>query len=79
MTLRIVDKINGHHIQKVITPKGKTLGYQVVREGDHDSSHVQRFARLSSAREAAQKPVQTCNFSDKSGDCLSDFPHQVTV
>lgn len=53
--IRQIDNINGHIVQKIITPKGKILGYQVVASGEHDASKVQRFAYLSTARLAALK------------------------
>lgn len=48
--LREVDRTEKHIVQKVITPKNQVIGYQVVEIGVHDSSRVQRFAKLSAAR-----------------------------
>ena len=52
--IRTVDKINGFIIQKVVNSKKRVLiGYQVMKEGEHDAAKILRFAHLSSARLAA--------------------------
>ncbi len=55
--IRVVDKRNGFIIQKVVTPKGKVIGWQTVPQGmvNGDASHVQVFATLQAAREAISK------------------------
>lgn len=47
-----VDRYNGFVIQKVVTPRGKCLGYQTKPEKGGDASLVKRFATLTQARNA---------------------------
>lgn len=55
--LREVDRTAKHVVQKVITPKGKVICYQVVEIGVHDATKVRPFAKLSDAR-GFIRPVQ---------------------
>lgn len=55
--LREVDRTEKFIVQKVITPRNKVIGYQVVEIGVHDASKVRIFAKLSAAR-AVIRPVQ---------------------
>lgn len=48
--LRQVDRTEKYVINKVITPRQKLIGYQVVEVGVHDASKVRLFAKLSDAR-----------------------------
>ena len=52
--IRQVDKRDGFIIQKVVTPQGRVVAYQLVPAGmvNGDASHVQVFATLQAAREA---------------------------
>ncbi len=51
--LIIVDKHNDLIIQKVVTPRGQILGYQVGRPGDN----FERFPTLTEARKRVGKPM----------------------
>jgi hypothetical protein len=50
--ITVVDKANGHVVQKVTKPDGKLVRYQLVPEIAGDSASVKVFATLTSARAA---------------------------
>lgn len=56
--IREVDRTDKHVVQKVITPKGKVICYQVVEIGVFDASKVRPFPNLGAARAAIHQPVQ---------------------
>ena len=53
--LRQVDRVGDVAVQKVITPRNKTIGYQVVNMNDHDATKTRIFAKLSAARDAMRE------------------------
>ena len=53
--LRQVDRVGDVIIQKIITPRNKTIGYQVVQVNVHDASKTRIFAKLSAARDAMRE------------------------
>ena len=53
--LRQVDRVGDVIIQKIITPRNKTIGYQVVQVNDHDATKTRIFAKLSAARDAMRE------------------------
>ena len=59
--LRQVDRVGDLIIQKIITPRNKTIGYQVVQVNVHDASKTRIFARLSAAREAVREQQPSLN------------------
>lgn len=50
--LRVIDRHNGFVIQKVVTPRGKCLGYQTKPDNAADADLVSRFDTLVQARNA---------------------------
>lgn len=59
--IRVIEQSESAFVQKVYTPKGATVAYQVVpRDKLGDSSAIQRFPTLKSARDllAAFKTTQ---------------------
>lgn len=55
--LRTIDRHNGIALQKVTTPHGKLIRFQLVHESSlGDTSQVQHFPTLSAARQAGGWP-----------------------
>lgn len=56
--LRLIEKSESHLIQKITTPKGGLIAYQVVPKSSiGDSSQITRYERLFEARNAAGIPT----------------------
>ncbi len=53
--ITVVDKANGHVVQKITKPNGKLVRYQLVPAAAGDSAAVRVFASLSAARAAIGK------------------------
>ena len=53
--LRQVDRAGHLIIQKVITPRNKLIGYQLVDEQVHDATKTRIFNKLSAARDAMRE------------------------
>ena len=55
--LRTIDRHNGIALQKVTTPQGNLIRFQLVHESSlGDTSKVQQFQSLSAARQAGGWP-----------------------